>query len=197
MTFSAPQYIPDKTDITLLLGLNETKFEANCNILASQSKFFETACYTGEFKEGKEKLIKLPDIPLDIMMKVLAWLYRSEPELPDDFASSRESTGTILEILGAADYLQIDNLAKDYAQHFARKLKQITTFDATTISNCIKIMNSLYKAGGSIKKNELLEFLQAMGSKGRTLLLDSCYSIEEPDGRFFQDLSYAILAVHN
>ncbi|EGX48140.1 hypothetical protein TWF173_001180 [Orbilia oligospora] len=193
MSFTAPQYIPGETDITLLLGRDSFEFEANRNILASQSKFFEKACYNEEFKEAKERLIKLPDIQLDTMMEVLAWLYRSEPKLPEDFTCN-ESTCRTLAVLSAADFLQIDTLAKDYGTSFGKKLELIGQDSETKeLLNCVKVMNGIYKARGSIQEEELFEWVKRIGTSGRQRLMSACSLVEAPNGTFFQDLSCVIL----
>ncbi|KAK6516035.1 hypothetical protein TWF281_004625 [Arthrobotrys megalospora] len=197
MTFSAPQYIPGETDLVLLIGPEEIRFEANHNILASQSKFFEAACREN-FKEGNERVIKLPEVQFEPMIKVLAWLYRADPEVPDDFMGD-EPTSTILNILDVADFLYIDDLVKDYSRSVERKLQawdpSVTQIEAAEFGNCVKVMNKIYQARGSIKRRELLNFFRKLKSSSRNIswLMDAASKVAEPNGKFYQNLSYVVM----
>ncbi|KAK6538434.1 hypothetical protein TWF694_010019 [Orbilia ellipsospora] len=198
MNFNAPLYIRGNTDITLLIGPDETRFEANCNILASQSKFFATACYDDRFKEAKEKTIRLPELYYLQTIGVLKWLYRADPEIRDDFMDIGP-TNDILEILKAADFLQVTGLVNDYSRALETKLRNIHPLNGDQIISCVKLIHRIYEIGGSIGREELRMFVQHLnkGSQkyGNIRYLGNGFAyIEEPNGRFFKDFVYAVMA---
>ncbi|EPS36211.1 hypothetical protein H072_10278 [Dactylellina haptotyla CBS 200.50] len=193
MNFTAPLYIPGNTDITLLIGPDEIKFEANCNILASQSKFFATACYDERFKEAKEKVIKLPELHFPDMIGVLKWLYREDPEVYDNFKDS-EPTRRILEILKVADFLQVDGLVKDYSRLLEKKLRCADPRNHEQIYNFVTLIHRIYEAGGSIGRGELQIFVNNLiksdDSDEKIIHLRNVFAnIEQPDGKCFRDFA--------
>ncbi|KAK6501345.1 hypothetical protein TWF481_009187 [Arthrobotrys musiformis] len=200
MEFTAPLYIPGETDLTLLIGPEEVEFEANYNILASQSKFFEVACHK-HFKEGQERVIRLPDpeVEVDVMVQVLEWLYRTEVEIPKDFMDDGPAEN-ILKVLHLADFLQIDGLIKEYSQKIGRALRQSPTptyqwaHNGTRLQNLVSILNTTYQLGGSTLRDDLAVYVKKLKTnKVVGALTDAASSIEDPNGKFLQDLLYAVL----
>ncbi|KAF3314516.1 hypothetical protein TWF173_004599 [Orbilia oligospora] len=129
-------------------------FSAYLSATSSQLKFVEVACRK-DFEGGKENVIKLPEVQLEVMIKVLAWLYRAEPEVPDSLMDD-EPTSIILDILNIANFLQIDGLVDDYSRTIEIKLRaldpvRLVLIEARDFGSYVKVMNKIYKAYSSIK----------------------------------------------
>lgn len=66
--------------IKILAGEAETEFDPHEDVLVRASKFFRAAC-GGDFKEAKEKIIRLPKIQAETFRAYLHWAYFEEISL--------------------------------------------------------------------------------------------------------------------
>lgn len=96
------------SDITVLVGNEETSFLLHRAILYEKSQFFEAALKSGAgaFKEAREGVVKLPDMQADVFKLVLLWIYGSKLDLK---TSTRQ---IVVGAYEAADFLGIRGFRK-------------------------------------------------------------------------------------
>ena len=66
----------------MLVGPNEQSFTIHTHIITSHSTFF-TAAYSKDYREGQEKLIRLPEINIDTFLVYLQWVYSGRIVITD------------------------------------------------------------------------------------------------------------------
>lgn len=59
----------------MLVGEQEHRFQVHKDTICEKSKFFEAAVSSDRWREGKEKLVRLPDISPDIFRCYVHWVY--------------------------------------------------------------------------------------------------------------------------
>ena len=69
-------------DVTVLVGKNERRFVAHQDILCRSSTFFQAAC-SGNWRESKEKLVRLPEQSSGAFSIYLHWCYTGIIDLWD------------------------------------------------------------------------------------------------------------------
>ncbi|KAJ6258065.1 hypothetical protein Dda_6978 [Drechslerella dactyloides] len=196
---SAPLYTFQATDLIIEVGDEGDRFDAHKHILAAQSEYFRKACRPNTFKESFKDLVKLPGVKPGTMIKILEWIYRSDVSI--SFPTSADEAGAVLDILAAADYLQIDGLGRDYGFKFERALGNMLV-GSQPIDYALQIMNEIYRGGGTINQDELRALVirvkevdSAFGGyySGRLRMLpEACEKIKEPNGEFFRELAIAV-----
>ena len=126
------------------------------------------------------------------MMKVLEWLYRAKPELPENF-SDNKPTSDLLEILRIADFLQLTGFGADYAFFVEMKLKSVLVGN-DRFKNIVEIMNEIYRCGGRINPDELKQLVDKVKRYDRQAICEMgryCFEMTDPIARFLQDIYYA------
>lgn len=102
--------------ITVLVGENEQQFIVHKNTICDKSKFFEAACSSGRWKEGKEKLVRLPEVDPEAFRVYVHWVYTGKvsPEVEwghaDLNCAEKQVTYTEAYIIG--DVLDDNDLRK-------------------------------------------------------------------------------------
>ncbi|KAK3715689.1 hypothetical protein LTR37_006914 [Vermiconidia calcicola] len=69
-------------DITVLVGPDEKRYVVHKNLVCDNSSFFRAAC-NGDWKETKEKVVRLPEVDPDIFANYLGWIYTGELDVRD------------------------------------------------------------------------------------------------------------------
>lgn len=64
-------------DFTVLVGQDEVRFVIHEDVFRDQSEFFRAAC-SRDFKEGKEKVIRMPEADPETFRSYMQWAYRGE-----------------------------------------------------------------------------------------------------------------------
>lgn len=64
--------------ITVLVGEDEEKFSVHKDSICEKSKFLSAAVSSGRWREGKKKLVRLPDIRSDKFRLYVHWVYTGE-----------------------------------------------------------------------------------------------------------------------
>ena len=89
------------------MGLDEENFMAHKDLICSKSPFFSAAC-NGNFIEGKEGLVRLPEDQPPIFDLFLQWLYTGDVPVTSSDAYLDWSESAALYVL--AEKLQISEL---------------------------------------------------------------------------------------
>lgn len=64
--------------INVLVGPKETAFAVYKDSICMSSKFFAAACSPGRWREGREKLVHLPESPPQAFQAYVHWVYTGE-----------------------------------------------------------------------------------------------------------------------
>lgn len=64
--------------ITVLVGEDEEKFSVHRDSIREKSKFFSAAVSSGRWREGRKKLVRLPEIRSDEFRLYVHWVYTGE-----------------------------------------------------------------------------------------------------------------------
>ncbi|KAK5137755.1 hypothetical protein LTR08_007327 [Meristemomyces frigidus] len=93
-------------EITVLVGADEKRFMCHKAIICSHSKFFRAACSKG-FKEGEEKLVRLPEVDADVFPRYLQWAYSGEVVVAsaEEVATDRGMRLDLVQLYILAEYL--------------------------------------------------------------------------------------------
>lgn len=114
----------DTTFVTVLIGPDEKPFHAYKSLLCQVSTFFRAAL-EGQFKEGADNVVKMPEERETTFKMFLRWLYfeYTGTECPDNlerdperklFARMRD----LVELYSLADRLGIETLTADTVKEF-------------------------------------------------------------------------------
>lgn len=110
------------SDITLVAGDGQ-RFYAHRLLLAARSPFFESLLRTGaSWRESQMADVTLPCIPAHALHTVFTYLYTGECLV------SQDSLAAALDVLAAADYLQLDHLHEAYQVPLCRRIDHDSCF---------------------------------------------------------------------
>ncbi|KAF3225401.1 hypothetical protein TWF106_002540 [Orbilia oligospora] len=205
---SSSQYFKYSTpDVELIVGQGEDKVTVQVHefVIGPPSEFFRAALNVG-LKETNERKIHLPTITWVGMEEVLNWLYRREvwrPKRHKRFFA--ESTGKLVAVLDAVDFLQIPQLKDEYQEMLEEFIATIDInsplLESREEGGCLAIvLHELYKIGRGIDGNRFYLFMKNLKKHG-SLFPDSMNGfqgfrevtneLKEPNTRFVHDLCKA------
>ncbi|KAL2064768.1 hypothetical protein VTL71DRAFT_3907 [Oculimacula yallundae] len=116
-------------EVTILVGPEEVLFNLPKDFLCLNSKFFDRAL-NGKFKEGVERVIRLPEDTVMAFQMMLQWIYTGNIKLATDMSSSlarAETTGFYLEFFKLADKIDLLGSTHPIVEKFRKHLQSIAT----------------------------------------------------------------------
>ncbi|KAF3228526.1 hypothetical protein TWF191_002382 [Orbilia oligospora] len=196
MVWGTP-YKKKESDLTVLVGQEERKFEVHTRLFAAKSKFFKAACSTSHFREGVEHLVRLPEIDVESMKRIVAWFYDSRLTLPTDIFSD-EGYEITLNLLNAADFLEIPiviNIITKATQNYIWKCnswKEDAEEAAADEQKKVDLMCRLYECGGKIDAIQLNAYLKNLRDSHKMgLFINAVKEVEDCHPGFFNDTMVA------
>lgn len=80
--------------ITVLVGREEQQFILYQDVVCAKSKFFRAAC-SKKWREGQEKIVRLPEVQPDVFKAYCGWLYSGrcpEPLCTEDSDTAQQAS---------------------------------------------------------------------------------------------------------
>ncbi|KAF3927915.1 hypothetical protein ABW20_dc0106917 [Dactylellina cionopaga] len=121
---------PCFSDITVYVGEKEKEYKLHRNILSVGSSYFKVVCKEGAFREGNERVVKIPDTDSDAFDIILKWLYSGEYSLPEE----KVDRDAFCLVLKAADYFGISALKEEMLQQAGDRVKAEDAIPAVSSS---------------------------------------------------------------
>ncbi|KAK4542310.1 hypothetical protein LTR36_006963 [Oleoguttula mirabilis] len=81
-------------EVTVLVGPEEKRYVVHKAIISNHSKFFKAAC-AANFKEGREKIIRLPEVDIEAFRSYAQWAYSGEVVVASDEEISADAFGVV------------------------------------------------------------------------------------------------------
>ncbi|KAK6498170.1 hypothetical protein TWF506_004409 [Arthrobotrys conoides] len=185
-------------DLTILVGEEEKKFQVHNKLFVSKSKFFKAACSTSHFREGVERLVRLPEIDVESMKRLIGWFYESHLVLPTDIISD-EGYEITLNLLNAADFLEIPiviSIITKATQNYIWKCnswKEDADEAAADEQKKVDLMCRLYECGGKIDAVRLNAYLSNLRDSHKMgLFINAVKEVEDCHPGFFNDTMVAV-----
>ncbi|KAK6495128.1 hypothetical protein TWF481_003156 [Arthrobotrys musiformis] len=185
-------------DLTILAGEEEEEFKVHKRLFISKSKFFKAACTKSRFREGQERLVRLPEIDGECMSRLIRWFYDSRLDVPADIISDEGYTIT-LDLLNAADYLQLPIVIRILTRAVQNYIWKCNAWkkDADEAfadeQKKVDLMCRLYECGGRIDGERLNAYLRNLrGAHKMGLFMNAVKEVEDCHPGFFQDTMVAV-----
>jgi hypothetical protein len=113
---------PDYSDtLTVLVGRRKQKFVCHKDKLSARSKFFKAAC-SKKWKEGKQEVLRLPEIKPDTFQLYTDWAYNNVVPPADP------STRPLIELYLIGDFLDDVRLRNTTMELLVESVKTHNTF---------------------------------------------------------------------
>ncbi|KAF3934628.1 hypothetical protein ABW20_dc0102328 [Dactylellina cionopaga] len=200
MFIDAPLYPSQDADLTLLVGLDENEFKVHSNIVTAHSKFFKIICRNLNFREGVEKLVRLPEMDAETMKRLLPWFYREPLDLPEDMICD-EGYEIVINLLNASDFLEIAAIVKIITETTQSYLERCHSWSsdrdqaAADEQKKIDLLCRIYECGGKVDGNCLKKYMQALKeSRYLGLFMNMVNEIEDCHEALFKDIMVALYA---
>ncbi|KAK6331384.1 hypothetical protein TWF730_004466 [Orbilia blumenaviensis] len=129
------------SDIVVLVGEDEKEYKLHRNIISVGSDFFEARCREGTFLEGKERVIRLPEIDTESFDIIIKWIYRGGYTLPEFV-----DTDAFCRVFEAADFLRVQELKTEMQEKLVTRLTRefiANEKNEKTIDDPLKLYNSI------------------------------------------------------
>ncbi|KAJ6255943.1 LOW QUALITY PROTEIN: hypothetical protein Dda_9234 [Drechslerella dactyloides] len=193
-----PLYTSQYTDLTLLIGEEAAKFHVHRNIVSVHSEFFQIACGNPHFREGAERLVRLPEIDVETMTTILRWCYQAPLALPDDLMSD-EGYEKVRRLLDAADYLVVENVVglvaratDDYLYHCAKWSSDRKALVAGEQKK-VDLLCRIYDSGGKMQDDCLRKYLRSLKESHKLgLFMNIVKELEDCHEKLFNDIMVAL-----
>lgn len=112
--------------VIVLVGRHEHPFSVHKDTICAKSKFFEAACSSDRWREGTEKLVRLPEVKPRVFQAYVHWAYTSSVMLEiqgEDQTTGEEDEKTIcIEASIIGDFLRDEQLRKRSIEIFLEKI---------------------------------------------------------------------------
>ncbi|EPS45876.1 hypothetical protein H072_197 [Dactylellina haptotyla CBS 200.50] len=196
----APLYTSEYADLTLLVGEDATEFQVHRGIVTLYSKFFKVVCQNPNFREGQERVIRLPELDAETVKRLLQWFYQAPLEIPSDIISDDGYEVTI-NLLNAADFLEIDDVIKmitDATEDYFTKCDSWSPDREEARADeqkKVDLLCRVYELGGKIDANCFKRYLGALKKSHNTgLFMNMVKELEDCHHALFQDIMVALYA---
>ncbi|KAK6347496.1 hypothetical protein TWF718_005337 [Orbilia javanica] len=186
-------------DLTIQVGEEGKRFQVHKDLFMAKSKFFKAAaCSSSHFREGVERLVRLPEIDVESMKRLIRWFYEAYLDLPTDIISD-EGYEITLNLLNAADFLEIPvviNIITKATQNYIWKCKtwKRDMEEATADEQKkVDLMCRLYECGGKIDAERLNAYLENLRDAHKMgLFINAVKEVEDCHPEFFNDTMVAV-----
>ncbi|KAK6524099.1 hypothetical protein TWF694_005762 [Orbilia ellipsospora] len=202
MSVDAPLYTPDYADLTLLVGTDPSikEFKIHRHIVTVNSKFFKVICNNPNFKEGREQIVKLPEVDVDTAHRLLRWFYQEPLDLPDDIISD-EGYPVMINLVNAADFLEIERVIVILRDATAGYLKHCSKWSEDRElakeeeQRKVDLMCRIYECGVKIDGAVINRYLRRLKRRHKLgMFMDMVSAIEDCHHALFEDIMVALYA---
>ncbi|KAF3908880.1 hypothetical protein AA313_de0203778 [Arthrobotrys entomopaga] len=194
MSVDASLYTPEDADLTLRVGADSKEFKVHRNIMTVDSKFFKVVCNNPNFREGRDQLVKLPEIDEDTATRLLRWFYQEPLDVPTDIISD-DGYAIFINLLNAADFLEIDNviaILKNATEEYFRKCKSWRKDRERAREEeqrKVDLMCRVYECGVKIDGDVLKWYLRRLKKVHNLgMFMDMVWEIEDCHHALFEDI---------